>query len=227
MKKINKRIRLTIAVTDSNAIFLSGLASCLRKVKGVVSICSAKNTKELLSILGNVHIDVICLDIDTFHKNPKLLVETILSNYSMTKILLISSYFETHLIRMLFKSGAQGFISKNASIEELQGAVSAVYNDCYYLGKNEQQILSKHLLLHKVSETSNKLARELLYLISHGLTTKEIAECLLISSKTVEYHRSNLIKSIGVRNMTGLAVYAVQHNIYSDFSLKSKYLNWT
>jgi two-component system response regulator NreC len=216
--------KITVIVADSNEIYLSGLITTIQQVKCVSGICSAQNMKELFTISSNINADLICLDMDMPQVDNKFFIERIKKRHIKAKILLTSNYCERNLIRVLFKSGAHGFISKNGSIEQFKIAIYEVLAKGYYLGKEEQDLFSKDLLLSKQSTISDKVSRELLYLISHGFTSKQIAQCLLLSEKAIEYHRTNLLKSIGARNMTGLAVYAVQNNIYTDEKLKAKYM---
>jgi two-component system, NarL family, response regulator NreC len=226
MSKRKKHLGITIVATDSNEIFLHGLISTFRTIETVTGVSSARNSEELFIILQNVQINIICLDLDMPKINAKKTVEEIRKSNGDCKILLLSSSFEKNLIRILFKAGANGFILKNTSSQELQIAISKLIEKSYYLGDKEQETLAKDSLYPGLSKSSDNVARDLLYLISHELTTKQIAHCLMLSEKTIEYHRTNLIKSLGVKNMTGLAVYAVQHHIYSDFSLKNKYQKW-
>ncbi len=127
----------------------------------------------------------------------------------------------------MLTQGANSFLNKSASIEEIHLVIQELSKRKTFLTPQSQsQILEGIMEYSDIHSYSGVLQRELLFLVSHELTIKEISSCLKLSEKTVQYHRTNLFKKIGVKNMVGLAIHAYASNIYFDVSLLEKFAKW-
>jgi DNA-binding NarL/FixJ family response regulator len=135
------------------------------------------------------------------------------------KVIAVSGFNHPVYIKEMLKNGAKGFISKNCSIEELCDAIRVVNNGAQYFCKTISSIV-----FHDFTQTYNEngnlaihslTAREMeiIKLLSNGMVTKEIAAFLFISDKTVERHKSNLLKKLQVKNTAQLIKLAVEKGI--------------
>lgn len=135
------------------------------------------------------------------------------------KIIVISSYYQDSFMGFLFKTGASAFVPKEISPEYLMHIIDTVYRQGVFFTEEQlvqlrTQITSKtpKPMLNEESELSTREI-EVLKLICQQKTAKEIGELLFISPKTVEGHRNSLFVKTGVKNVVGLVIYALQHNI--------------
>lgn len=133
-------------------------------------------------------------------------------------VLFLSSNFNPTLIRRAFDSGANGYITKSASKEELLIAVSTVVEGKKFICKNTSQLLIKDTINDDIEELSirDKLTPreiDILKLVAEGLTANEIADALFISVKTVETHKSNIMDKFETNKIIKLIKIAFENNI--------------
>jgi len=127
-------------------------------------------------------------------------------------------YVHAHIIRELLKSGAKGFLSKNCTFEELCEAIRTVYNGKTYLCKTASEAVLHTFVNDDVSanETIEKLTPseiKIVKLLTEGKVTREISSLLFVSEKTVERHKSNILKKLKLKNTAQLVRFAVEKGI--------------
>ncbi len=219
-------IKISVVVADDHEIFLTGLAGVVRKISFVGKICTAKNGEEVLMLLKNLPISIVILDICMPILNGIETTSIIRKNYPKVKVIGISSFNDCHLVSSILNEGAKGFLLKNTTCAEIEKAISVVMGGKVYLSREVQENLNENDWIYpnkKKEFLRNNRIRELLYLICHERTTKEIAGHLNISEKTVEKYRSELMRITGAKNMVGLAVFAMKNNIHADEILNQKF----
>lgn len=218
---------LSILISDTNDIFRLGLESIFRGIENVNNICTARNETEIIALLTNMTFDFFCLDIDMPQLDSQNLMSDVRIRFPLIKIILFSSYYSKGLVRSLLANGANSFLTKSSSSKDILQVVQELENKAIFLTSESQSFLLVDILNRKkIDIHEDTPSRELLFLISHELTIKEISACLHLSDKTIEYHRKNLLKMIGARNMIGLAIYAFRNNIYFDTVLLNKFQKW-
>lgn len=134
-------------------------------------------------------------------------------------VILMSSHYNDHLIGFIVKSGFAAFIPKNIKPALLIEIIYEVYRKGFYLMPAQFELLREQMVAKtpvftndlKMALTEREI--EVLYLIAQQKTTKEIADALFLSPKTVEGHKNNLFLKTGVKNVVGLIVYGVQNRI--------------
>jgi len=135
------------------------------------------------------------------------------------KVIALSMYDHPVYIKKMFKSGAKGFVSKNATKLELGKAIQMVYGGEIYISEEISRILLREYSSATDSDengdytslTSREI--EIIQLLADGLYTKEIAEKLFISDKTVERHKTNILKKLKLRNTAQLVKVAITKGI--------------
>ena len=176
-----------------------------------------------LTVMAEEVVDLAVIDFSLGDEVGSDVARALLSQYPNLKILAISSTISKANIRAMVKAGATGFVLKNADVRELLDAVRATASGENFFSRNVSTILLDDLLKGKPitrppryqCAPSDLTARELdvLQEIVGEYTTKEIADRLHISSKTVEFHRQNLMLKIGARNTAGLVKFALQYDL--------------
>ena len=125
---------------------------------------------------------------------------------------------EMNMVEAMFRNGAKAYLLKSCSRQELLEAITGVADGTSYIDQNLRNEFEKHLEkpLKKMNHNGpsvSKREKEVLQLISEELTTSEIASKLFISVTTVETHRKNMLKKLGLRNTAGLMRYAFEHSL--------------
>jgi DNA-binding NarL/FixJ family response regulator len=124
-----------------------------------------------------------------------------------TKVIGVSMHNQPSYAKRMLKSGASGYVTKSSNKDEMFEAILTVLTGQTYICKEIQENLSKHLLMDDEGPDISKLSEreiEVLRLIRKGLSSKEIAKELFLSSRTVEVHRSNILKKLKLKNTPSL-----------------------
>jgi len=212
-------IRLFIA--DDHIIFRDGLrAYVIQSGEDIEVVGEASHGIELLEWASHNAADVYIVDISM----PKLggleTVERLIDMRPGSKVIILSMYEDRLLVERSFKSGAYGYITKESPGEEIVGAVKEVYRNNYYLSPSIAGYMvegfldsSAELEHEKPGSELTTRQREVLKLICDGLTEKEIASVLNISTHTVHVHKNNIMSKLGIHNKAGLIKYALRAGI--------------
>jgi DNA-binding NarL/FixJ family response regulator len=145
----------------------------------------------------------------------------ILSEMPQTRIIALSMYSDKSYVRGMLRSGVSGYLLKNCAFEELSGAIDTVMRGQTYLSPKISEIVRKEFVKMMTTEeigTTELLTdkeREVLQLIAEGRKTKEIAERLHISVKTVEARRSKIMEKLNINNVAGLTKFAIREGLTS------------
>jgi DNA-binding NarL/FixJ family response regulator len=212
----NGKIRIMIA--ENQGIFLHSLISLIGSFEDFLITGTAADGFELLKKLEGSKPDVILLDI----KKPGLtgieLTKIIDEKMPWVKVISLSKHNHPFFIKEMLKNGVKGFLSKNCTVEELYEGIKRVYHGKTYFCS----VCSKVILRDYASEseegtvdfrtiTSREI--EIIGYLSDGYSTKEISGKLFISNKTVERHKSNLLKKMKLRNTAQLVKVAVENGL--------------
>jgi DNA-binding NarL/FixJ family response regulator len=211
-----KEIRLLIV--DDHQIILDGLTSLLSGEQGIRVVGTANNGKEALEVLKILTVDVVLMDIDMPVMNGIEAATEIRKNPSSPKVIILSMHKEMGMIKNLIQLGVDGYLIKNSGKEELLKAIRDVFSN--------RQVFSPEVTLSLLGkapgEESDKKdiglterETEILRLIADGFSNKEIGEKLFISHRTVDTHRTNMMKKLGVNNIAGLISIAIREGIVS------------
>lgn len=209
-----------IYIADDHKIVQDGLKSILGNMAEFEIVGSALNGLDCLSdIRGGLEVDVILMDIDM----PKLSgIETtafIKDEFPKIKILGLSMHNELSVIQKLIDAGADGYILKNSDGNELAQGINAVLKGKKYfstevtmtlLGQSEEIISTA--LTDKLGDLTEREI-EILKLIAEGYSNKEIGDRLFISHRTVDTHRTNLMRKLDVHNIAGLIKFALKNGL--------------
>jgi len=206
-----KRIRLLIA--DDHVMFAQGLESLLRDEFELLG--TAGNGEELVEATLRLHPDVILVDISMPVLNGFDAVRRIRAGGSETRIIFLTMHDDATLLSEAFRCGASGYILKQAAGEELANAIREVAQGNNYVSPLITDLPSELETLHPQKTTITPRQREVLELISRGLTMKEIASQLNISTRTAESHKYEMMQTLGVETTAELIRYSLRLGLIS------------
>ena len=209
---------IKILLTDDHVIVRDGIKLLLKNETDIVVKAEVGNGVEALDVLSTSEIDVVLLDINMPIKDGLETCECITKLHPNVHVIALTMYREMHMMEKMFRKGAKAYLLKSCSKEELIKAIKEVSEGKEYLSKDIQEEFKMHLAspLKKSGPNVPSVSRrekEVLQLISEEMTTAEIASQLFISVATVETHRKNLLRKLGLRNTAGLMRYAFEHSL--------------
>lgn len=204
-------------VADGNEIFRHGLSSILREDEFDI-LSEVDNGALVLTAYESVEPDLCVLSFTMPEINGIQLANKIVGQYPKAKVLILAHEDSETVLNEFLDSGASGLLLKSAHRIELLDAAHKVASGENYLGKQFSKMMTReYVRLARLKKNRPGKAqitnreREILALIVDGLTSVEIAEKLFISPRTVDKHRTNLLKKLGVKNTPALVRYAIEN----------------
>jgi len=201
-------------IVDDHQLFRNGLKFILNERDDMEVAGEASNGKEFLDLLGFVNPDVVLMDIGMPVMNGIEATRLALEKHPNLKILVLSMFSESEYYNSMIDMGVKGFVLKNADNDELYQAIRKVLAG----GTHFSQELLLSIIRRKTPENKVLLTRrekDVLDLICKGLSNQQIAEKLIISQRTVERHRSNLLAKTDSKNSVSLVVFAIRNRLIS------------
>lgn len=208
-----KEIKLIIA--DDHELFRKGLAELLRKHDDIKIVKSVADGAEFMKLVNSpFEADIVLLDITMPNMNGFQVLKELKTVNSDIKPIVISMHDDGNYIAKCAKMGAYGYLLKNTDESELILAIRTVNQGKKYFNAEISEKMINFMSTQSISENilSNK-ETEVLGFISKGLTTKEIAAKLFVSSRTIETHRANILKKLEVKNTAELIKKATEMNL--------------
>jgi DNA-binding NarL/FixJ family response regulator len=203
-------------------IMRDGIKNLLSKDLEIEMVGEAKNADELMEALIDTPVDIIILDIflDSMEAvnatNGFEICRMVRVRYPTIKIIAHSVYDDADRVARILKEGAVGFVSKKSGFEELVRAIKAVYaGEIYICSETSSRLknLNKFLMgiesnLRAKEEVFSSREREVLEFLAKGRSSKEIADSLFVTERTIESHRKNMLEKANVKNTVELIAYA-------------------
>lgn len=211
---INK-VPYRLVIADDHKMFLDGLISILSHradYEIVYTADSGMTLKKYLDINTKEKIDLAILDINMPELDGVALNKHIKKVHPSIKTLIVSMSADTQKIYELTTQEVNGYIPKNAKKEELLLAIETILKGTNYFSSSIKEAYTRSIFEQKeeVAITLSKREKEILELIAKEYTTQEIAEALFLSKYTIEGYRKSLISKLEVKNVVGLAKYAIK-----------------
>lgn len=209
-----KKIRIIIA--DDHQIVIDGIRALIGKNPDFKIIGEAKNGKEVLDLLQYLHADIILMDLDMPVLNGLDTTTEVKKKFPKCKVIGLTMHSEPGMIRAMMESGADGYVLKTADRDMLQEGIEKVLSGQKYFSPEvtETLVMSNAKSLNNNGDIAEKLTdreEEILILIAEGYSNKEIGERLFISHRTVDTHRTNIMKKINAKNIAGVIRYAIKN----------------
>lgn len=191
--------RIKVIIVDDHPMVIEGMRAMLREIPFMELIATANNAFAALELVQEQVPDLIITDINMPEINGIELTSKLKKEYKGIKIIGMSTFNERSYISQMIQSGADGFIVKSASKEEIEKAISLVMNNQMYLSIDVNMSTQEKKDL-KNQPILTRREKEVLQLIADGLTNPQIAEKLFISANTVDTHRKNLLAKFETNN---------------------------
>ena len=209
--------RVAVLVVDDHAMFRQGLVALLQRIEEVSVVGEAADGREAVRRAADLHPDVVLMNVTMPGLNGIDATRQITHECKGSKVLALSSRRDRRTVEAMLSVGASGYVLKEASFDELVGALRAVADGRSYLSSAVADALVRGFVEGRGHEQGPLSAREreVLQLISEGFPTGEIAHQLHISTKTVDTHRRQIMGKLGARSIAELTKYAIREGLTS------------
>lgn len=211
-----------IAIAEDEALFRKGMIALLEGEEDLKVSFEAGDGQELLNKLKVVQPlpDVLLLDLKMPHLNGIDAARIIKEEYPALRIIVLSTYFSKAFIINMIELGAGAYLPKNSTPEQVIDSIREVAAKGFSYDLPVMEVIRDNMMNKtrpkvdlQVGFDITSREREILQLICEEYTTPEIADKLFISPRTVDGHRNNLLQKLGCRNVAGLVVFAIQHQL--------------
>jgi two-component system invasion response regulator UvrY len=213
--------KIKIALVDDHALFRKGITELINNFKDYTVIWDVNNGKEAQEkILHETIPTIIIIDIKMPVMDGYETSAWIKQNFPQISILCLSMYEDERTIIKMLRSGASGYILKDAEPLELLMALEDMRNKGVYFSKYVGQLLiSANNPTSQIKKSEKPLMNEreleFIKLACSELTYKEIADIMHVALRTVDGYREALFEKLNVKNRVGLVLYAIKNNIFS------------
>jgi len=213
--------KIKIVVADDHKLFRKGIIALLEDFDFIGQINEASNGLELIELLekmGN-RPDVILLDLRMPVMDGVEAQQRIRKLYPDIKVIIVTMEDDEQFILHLINEGVNGYLLKNADPDEVELAIQKVVEKGFYFSEDISKLVMKGLVGKDKHDMSivldlNEREVEILKLICKEFTAAEIADKLNLSVRTIEGYRQKLLDKSGAKNMAGLVVFAIKHNLF-------------
>lgn len=199
-----------IFVVDDHPMVVEGIKSMLLQVADVEVAGHAANAASCMGYFVGNDADVVLLDINLPDQSGIEVCKMLLRRKPELKVIALTNHEQLTYLQGMKDAGAQGYLLKNASLDEIEKALSAVLTGReYWLGR--ENIKDSHRHQSELLLTRREI--DVLKLIAEGLTNQEIADKLFVSASTVDTHRKSLISKLQAKNTAALVRAALEKKI--------------
>lgn len=214
------KAKYRLLIAEDHTILREGLKSLLRANSDLEVVGEAEDGRKAFKLASELSPDLILMDLSMPRVNGLEAIREIKKMNPEVKIIALTVHNTEEYILMTLKAGADGYVLKDATHDELLMAINHVLDGKRYLSPSVSEKVIVGYLEGKKSlkpqtawESLTQREREVLKLIAEGYKNKEVADYLCISLKTVEKHRANLMKKLDLHNTSALTVYAMEKGL--------------
>lgn len=220
MKKEDAGEQIKVAIADDHVLFRTGVKTALSMKKDIKMVAEADNGMQLLNLLKHIQPDVILLDIQMPIMDGITTLPEIKKLYPNIKVIMLTMHNDHSMISKLMELGANAYLTKNSDSEVIYEAVKTTFQQEYYFNALTNKALIDGLRMKRQAESGLPLDTKLtdkevtiLKLMCEEKSTKEIADMVDLSPRTVEAIRDKLKTKTGAKSMAGLVMFAVKSGI--------------
>ncbi|HUB02790.1 MAG TPA: response regulator transcription factor [Terriglobales bacterium] len=210
----NSQIRVLIA--DDHAILRSGLRMLIGSQQDMTVVAEAQNGDEAIQIARKMSPDIVILDITMPERGGLYAIDEILKNNLSTRILLLTMHEELAYLRTALAAGASGYVLKKSVDADLLAAIRAVHKGRTYIDAELASELVRHAMPDagrsnaKLTEVLSERELQVLKLVAEGFSSREIAQQIFVSVKTVETYRGRFAEKLGLTSRAEIVRYALE-----------------
>jgi two-component system response regulator NreC len=208
--------KIRVLLADDHTLVRKGIRALLESQEGLEVVGEAAEGQEAVHKVRQLLPDVVLMDLTMPGLNGLEATRRIKKEFPQVRVLVLTMHKNEEYLREVLPAGASGYVVKQAAPEELIWAIRTVYQGDYFLspsvsGKGIEEYLRPPEAAGEKEgyDSLTSREREVLQLIAEGHSTREIAERLYLSVKTVETHRSHLMEKLHLHNVAQLTQYAI------------------
>ncbi|MGA9120006.1 MAG: response regulator transcription factor [Bacteroidota bacterium] len=216
--------KITLLVADDHTIVRRGLVSLLSLNPELEIVGEAADGRAAVELALKHEPDVVLMDISMPVLNGLEATRQIRKLISHVKILILSAFDNDEYVMQVMRSGANGYVLKNTTADELYTAIRTVHGGRSYFSSSVSRVVFEEYLKNGQNGEGNLAAkepqsplttreREILQMIAEGETHAQVAERLHISVRTVDTHCNNIVKKLDIHDRSGLVTYAIKNGI--------------
>lgn len=200
-----------VVIVDDHPMVVEGIQSILESYDDVEVIAAFCNGQDIIDRVETLAPDVILLDLNMPGLGGLSTAEILLERRPGTRILILSMHDSPEYISSALSHGAEGYVLKDVPTEEIKHAIDAVMAGERYLCTGAQGSLAPFTPPEREQLTNRE--QTILLQLAQGRSNKEVAQALDISVRTVETHRKNIKRKLGISSTAGLTRYAMEHGV--------------
>ena len=209
--------KIKIMIVDDHEIFRKGLKTVINNIEDAEVVAEAANGLEFLNKIDDLEVDIVFMDIKMPQMNGVEATQKALEKYPHLKIVALTMFNEDDYIQNMIDTGVMGFLIKNITKNILDEAIHTVYDNKNYYSQELFDFFTRQVSKDEKKEEERiqltKREKEILQLLTEGLSNKEIADVLFVSERTVIGHKTNLLSKTGCKNTIGLLSYAIKNKL--------------
>jgi len=215
---MNEPVRILLA--DDHTLVRAGVRRILEAEPGIVVAGEVADGDAALEFLRVNPVDVLVLDLTMPGADGFEVLRQVKGTRSGMKVLVLTMHANAEYVARAVQDGADGYLLKDSAVQDLVSAIEAVRSGRAYYSPPVQRELSELLRAHSAPprpmDTLTDREREVLQLVVKGLSTKEIASKLDISTRTVETHRANLMRKLNLKSVALLTQFAIREGLVRE-----------
>jgi DNA-binding NarL/FixJ family response regulator len=215
-----------ILIADDHTLLRDGIRSILKSVDHFEIVGEVDNGKDAIHFATTLQPDLIVIDLSMPGTNGAEAIQRIHSRHPEIKILVLTVHSSEEYVHAALKAGASGYLLKDDSSEEFIKALNNILSGKTHLSASICGNVVTGYLSDQINQSNHNSSvqlttreREIIKLIAEGYRNKDVAEYLSISLKTVEKHRSNLMKKLNLHNVSGITSYAIKNGFVTQLLL--------
>jgi len=210
--------RTTVLICDDHTLFREGIKEILKNQPSIEILDEAENGRDAVVKANRIHPDIVLMDIAMPDLGGFEATGRILRDNPRTKVIILTMYEEEEVITRCLKAGAAGYVLKDAPRSDLMHAIDTVKRGGQYLSSRAlKKVVKRHVKGARTTETDyerlSDREREVLKLLADGLALKEIAERLVLSVKTVDVHKTNMMRKLDLHDRSEVIKYAIARKL--------------
>lgn len=210
---------MRVLLADDHPLILAALRSMVERIEGVSVVAEARDGRSAVDLARMHRPELAIVDISMSGLDGIEATAQIRTSSPSTRVLVLSSHTSEDRVHRSFRAGASGYLTKGAGPEEIRIAIEAVMRGEFYFGSEIAGDLVARIRDPSHAAASNPLdclsprQRAVLELIAQGKRTKQVAHTLGVSVKTVETHRAEIMRRLGIDSVARLAILAARHGL--------------
>jgi two-component system, NarL family, response regulator NreC len=213
-------LKTRVLICDDHELFREGVKSVLQDEAWIEIVAEARNGREAVALAAREEPDVALMDIDMPEMTGLEATQRIRDAGLRTRVLILTVYCEDELVARCLDAGASGYVLKDEPASQLVYAIRTVSRGGRYLSPSAaESVIAWTLTVGGANKARTRYEsltpreREILKLLADGRSAKDVAAALSISIKTVDAHKTNLMRKLGVHDRTELVKYAFQNRL--------------